>query len=355
MPTGRSTRENDMVQTGSTRITGRDGVNLARLFFEHHGCRFQEIDQQQDIGKDAYVDLADTAGITPLCVALQIKSGVSYRTSKGDYMVPVEHHADLWRRSTVPVFGIVHDPDDAQLRWVDLTGYLRAHPEQQLGSVPVVGRHTLDELTLRGAFTSAVRAYAARGTTDLVLNLLSPDPFQTGAVYDAWALSRSEPKYLLLLRRFIMDLLPEALRRSIWLLSHVGSHPNIFFTKDTWIKPEAEQLLLPSFRWSPEELAHMLRAVDHSDYGRGTLGECLDVLLYEDPNIVRKLHLAITLLLKDTDHPQAVRAASLTLTHSRDQRKQLALLIADYPTLMEHEWFQDITAAVEESGDLSLY
>jgi hypothetical protein len=28
----------------------------------------------------------------------------------------------------------------------------------------------------------------------------------------------------------------------------------------------------------------MLRAVDHSDYGRGTLGECLDVLLYEDPN-----------------------------------------------------------------------
>jgi hypothetical protein len=99
----------------------------------------------------------------------------------------VEHHADLWRRSTVPVFGIVHDPDDALLRWVDLTGYLRAHPEQSGGSVPVVGRHTLDEMTLRGAFTNAVRAYAARGTTDLVLNLLSPDPFQTGAVYDAWA------------------------------------------------------------------------------------------------------------------------------------------------------------------------
>lgn len=35
----------------------------------------------------------------------------------------------------------------------------------------VVGRHTLGESTLRGAFTSAVRAYVARGTTDLVLNL----------------------------------------------------------------------------------------------------------------------------------------------------------------------------------------
>lgn len=347
----RLTSENGMVQHSSSRITSRDGVNTARLFFERHACRFQEIDQQQDVGKDVYVDLADKAGITPLCVALQIKSGVSYRTGKGDHMVPVEHHADLWRRSTVPVFGIVYDPDDSQLRWVDLTGYLRAHPDQEGGNVPVSGRQTLDELTLRGAFTNAVRAYGARGTTDLVLNLLSPDPFQMGAMYDAWALSRSDAKYLLLLRRFLMDLHPEATRRSIWLLSHVGSHPNIFFTKDTWVKPEVEGLLLPSFRWSPEELAHMLRAVDHSDYGQGTLGECLDVLLYEDPNIVRKLHLAITLLLKDPDHTQAVRAATLALTHSKHQRKELALLMSDFPALMEHEWFQEIAGALEESSE----
>ncbi|MEQ1947239.1 MAG: DUF4365 domain-containing protein [Bryobacteraceae bacterium] len=340
-----------MVQPGSNRITSRDGVNTTRLFFEHHACTFQEIGQQHDFGKDAYVDLADKAGITPLCVALQIKSGISYRTSKRDYVVPVTHHADLWRRSTVPVFGIVHDPDDSQLRWIDLTGYLRAHPQQTGGSVPVVGRHTLDELSLRGAFTAAVRTYAARGTTDLVLNLLSPDPFQTGAVYDAWALSRSDPKYLLFLRRFLMDLHSEATRRAIWLLSHVASHPNIFFTKDTWMKPEAEGLLLPSFRWSPEELAHMLRAVDHSDYGQGTLGECLDVLLYQDPNIVRKLHLVITLLLNDPDQTQAVRAATLALTHSKDQKTECALLISDFPALMEHEWFQEIAAALEESSE----
>jgi hypothetical protein len=254
-------------------------------------------------------------------------------TAKGDYAIPVHDHADLWRRSTV----------------------LRAHPEQNGGSVPVSGRHTLDALTLCGAFTNAVRAYDARGTTDLVLNLVSPDPFQTSAVYDAWALSRSEPKYLLLLRRLIMDLGPDPLRRAIWLLSHAGSHPNILWTKDNWIKPETEKQLLPSFRWSPEELAQMLRAVDHGDYGYHTLGECLDVLLYEDPNIVPKLHLAVKLLLKDPDHTQAVRAASLALTHSRDQRKELALLKNDYPLLMEHEWFEEIATAVEESGNLSLY
>ena len=145
---------------------------------------------------------------------------------------------------------------------------------------------------MREAFTNAVRAYTV-GARRPTLNLLSSDPLQTGAVYDAWALSRSNPKYLLIMRRFIMDLLPDALRRAIWLLSHVGSHPNIFWTKDNWIKPEAKKQLLCSFRWSPEEITHILRAVDHSDYGRGTLGERLHVLLYEDVNVVAKLHIAI--------------------------------------------------------------
>jgi hypothetical protein len=343
------------MQSRSIRVTSRDGVNVARLFFEHHGCTFQEIGQQHDFGKDAYVDLADESGITPLCVALQIKSGASYRNSKGNYVVPVENHSEIWRRSTVPVFAIVYDPADSQIRWADLTGYLRAHPEQSGGSIPVSGRHTLDQQSLRGAFTNAARAYVARGADDLTLNLLSPDPFQTGAVYDAWALSRSDPKYLLIMRRFIMDLLPESLRRAIWLLSHVGSHPNILWTKDNWIRPETEKQLLPSFRWSPEEIAHMLRAVEHSDYGPGTLGECLDVLLYEDGNVVPKLHITIKLLLEGLDTTQAVRAATLALTHSRDQCKQLAILIRDNPTLMEHEWFQELAAAVHEGGNLSLY
>lgn len=339
----------------STRITSRDGVNTARLFFEHHGCTFQEVGQQHDFGKDAYVDLADYEGITSLCVALQIKAGTSYQTSTGSYVIPLEGHAELWRRSTIPVFGIVHDPNDGLLRWVDLTGYLRAHPEQTGGGVPVKCGQVLDQLSLRGAFTNAVRAYSGRGTTDLVLNLLSLDPFQTGAVYDAWALSRSEPRYLVILRRFLMDLQPEAARRAIWLLSHVGSHPNIFWTKDNWINPEAEQQLLPAFRWSPEELAHMLSVVDHTDYGYGTLGECLDVLLYEDPGIVPKLHLAVGLLLKDTDHTRAVRAATLLLAHTRDQRQRLDQLIRDYPALLQHEWFEEIATWVRESGDVSLY
>jgi hypothetical protein len=50
----------------------------------------------------------------------------------------------------------------------------------------------------------------------------------------------------------------------------------------------------------------MLRVIDPEEWGRGTLGQSLDVLLYEDPNIVVKLHSAVELLLKEADAAQAL-------------------------------------------------
>ena len=56
--------------------------------------------------------------------------------------------------------------------------------------------------------------------------------------------------YLVILRRFVIDLGPEALRRAIWLLSHAGSHPNILRTKDNWIPPHVEEQIVPKGVWS---------------------------------------------------------------------------------------------------------
>jgi hypothetical protein len=344
------------MQNSAERITGKDGVNAVRTFFELHGCVFQEIAQQNDIGKDSYVDIGENGIVTNLCAALQIKSGTSYRTAKGEYFIPVQEHSDNWRRSTVPVFGLVYDPDDGLIRWVDITGYLRAHPEQSGGRVPVSPRHCLDVLSLGGAFKSAVQAYAASGPGGLTLNLLTPGRLQTDAVYDAWALSRSDAKYLLIMRRFILDLELDPLRRAIFLLSHAGSHPNILWTKDNWIPPAVEAQILPSFRWSPEEIRRMLLAVDYSDWGYHTLGECLDVLFYEDPNLISKLHIAIRLMVSDSDDTTyAVRAATVALSHAKDKRRELSLLAQEFPALTDHEWFQDVSAAISESGDYSLY
>jgi hypothetical protein len=343
------------MQIPQSRITSRDGVNAVRTFFEHHGCVFQEVGLENDFGKDAYLDLGENGKVTPLCAALQVKSGVSYRTPNGDYSIPVESHAEKWRRSTVPVFGLVYDPDDGLMRWIDITGYLRANPEQDGGSIPVLRDAVLNEGSLRAEFKAALAGYAAGGFGTLMLNLITAGPLQMSAVYDAWALGRFDSKYLLTIRRFIMDIEDEALRRAIWLLSHAGDHPNILYTKHNWIRPEIEQQICPSFKWAPEEVAHMLMAVDPQDWGYHTLGECLDVLFYEDRNITAKLHIAVKLLLEASDIDQATRAATLGMAHARDKRRELVLLIQDYPALMEDEWFHDVAAAVQESGEYSVY
>ncbi len=144
------------VRNPPERITAREGINAAQAFFEHHGCVFQEVAQQNDFGKDAYVDIGENASVSFLCVAIQVKAGVSYRSAKGDYFIPIDDHAHNWRYSTVPIFGIVYDPDDQLMRWIDITGHLRANPHKQTGSVLVSREAILTEANLRGAFTSAL-------------------------------------------------------------------------------------------------------------------------------------------------------------------------------------------------------
>lgn len=226
---------------------------------------------------------------------------------------------------------------------------------QEGGSIPVLANSILSEKSLHGEFGSAVATYGASNGATTALSLLSRGDSQTEAVFDAWALGRHDARYLLLLRRLILELQPHATRRAIAALAHIGVHPDIFWTKDNWIGKEIRELVRPSFRWTPEEIAHMIRTIDNSEWGRGTLGQSFDVLMYEDPNAVAKLRSSVGLMLGAGDFVAGVRAAMLALSHSRDARQELSLLIEGQPTLLDNEWFREIAATVREFGDFSLY
>jgi hypothetical protein len=344
------------VKIPSTRATARDGVNAAQAFFESCGCIFQEVAQQNDFGKDAYVDLADGKTVSPFCVAVQIKAGRSFRKSDGSYFLPVESHADNWRRSTVPVFGLVYDPDDRTLRWGDLTAYLRTRPEQDGGTVPISRDAILDECTIRTGFAKAVGAYALLGGAAVALNLLSrAEHLQADVVFDAWALGRQNARFLILLRRLILDLSFANTRRAIAALSHATPHPDILWHKGNWIPEAVEREVQRSFRWSPAELAHMLAAIDVEDWGRGTLGQSFDMLVYQDPDDLAGLHRSVGVLIAQSNVEIAARAATVALAHAENARVELSLLKRDYPELCTDDWFAEVATTVEEFGGLSLY
>lgn len=344
------------VKIPTTRTTSRDGVNAAQTFFEHNGCVFQEVAQQNDFGKDAYVDLSDGRTVTHLCIAVQIKSGGSYRTTDGDYFVPVDNHSRNWRLSTVPVFALVYDPDDRLLRWGDLTGHLRSNPSQDTGTIPVSRDAFLTADSLRGSFMQAVKAYAHDTVGSIASGLLSEtEAIQADAVYDAWALGRHDSRYLLLLRRLIIELRGPSVRRAIIALSHATPHPDIFWTNNNWIPEAIKVRARASFRWSPREVAHMLDVVGDDDWGRGTVAESLDMLIREDPDCASVLDSTLGMLLVNNLHHAASGAALLLLAYSEDPRATLTSLAQRYPGLQSDDWFREIADTVKTWGAISPY
>ncbi len=73
------------------RSTAKAGVNAARTLFESFNYVFQEVELGNDFGKDAYVDLVNGREVTGICIALQIKSGDSFRREEG-YAFPIGEH-----------------------------------------------------------------------------------------------------------------------------------------------------------------------------------------------------------------------------------------------------------------------
>ncbi len=340
----------------SNRRIEREGVNAAQAFFERNNCVFQEVALQNDFGKDAYLDVTRVGVFGPLCVALQIKSGRSYRTSSGDYLIPLDHHANTWRNSTVPIFGIVYDPDDKELRWTDLTAYLRDNPDKNTGSAPVARSSVLTETSIGGEFVRAIHKYSSSGGSYIVLNMLSDEPEQqVSAVLDAWALGRSDARYLLLLRRVIAELSSEATRRAIWVLSHATSHPDIFWTSENWIPDDVKNRVRASFRWSAEEISHTFMALNVEETGRGTLGQSLHLILREDPCLVEKMKQSVAQLLQasETDHTMHVLVTMLASTENPSE--VLEEMIIQHAELLESAWVRDIRLTLREHNYVDLY
>src|SRR4051812_35154094 len=91
--------------------TSRVGVNTVRTIVERANCIFQEIEQANDVGNDAYIEFILGEHATGCCIAAQIKSGPSYLTANGALvLVGDRDHFEYWRSHVLPVVGIVVDP-----------------------------------------------------------------------------------------------------------------------------------------------------------------------------------------------------------------------------------------------------
>ena len=164
--------------------------------------------------------------MTGPCIAVQIKGGRSFRNADGYSLNASDSQRCFWEMSTVPIFGIVWDPDTDGLYWCDITGTLRKQGHQARIHAP---KH--NELnSTEGASSFQEYAVASSIAGPIALALASDDLLlQVAAVEDTLAFGKRDPRYFVLLRRIMFALHGDALDHAIYVLGKLTMNPDVYF------------------------------------------------------------------------------------------------------------------------------
>ena len=349
--------EGPFMKRRKNRPVERNAVNAVRTLFEGSGYVFQEVDQANDYGKDAYVDLVNGESVTGIMLALQIKGGKKYKRTRG-YVIPIDGHAEIWRESTTPVAGIVHDPDSGELHWCDISTFLLEHWTNLPQDIPVDATNKLDAATLETSFKPHFRSMAnERAAALAVLRICSEKKaVRIGALLDCFAFGRSDPRMFIMVRQSIGMLSGSPLRLAITILAHATMHPDIMWGKSNWIPELVCSRLKSHWHWSAAEITRMLRGVGWQYWQRGDVGQDLYMLLYQDPQIRMKIERIAVSAVRRLDERVAWAALYMAVYWAGDkgQAKYEEMLMIE-PTLRQLPLSGELEMCLSDQGWLSMF
>jgi hypothetical protein len=342
-----------------TRKAERAAVNAVRTLFEAHNLVFQEVDQSNDYGKDAYVDLTADGELSGQVIALQIKGGSTYVRASG-YAIPCDReHAGFWFNSSLPVIGIIQDPRSQGLYWENLTRYLR-EVDPSPTSIPIPSTQTLTSESLNSFVDDMVR-YLRSYAGSRWLDLASSDPNrQAGAALDCFAIGRFDSRGLILLREVLTRLSGDGFKAGTHLLAHTTPHPDIFRTKHNWISEPIKREVRSTLVWQPSELRQLLGKLsdinDEETWGRGTLGQSLYSLFVEDPAIDGKLEDALRDAVRAWEDEIAYQLFFIAVYRSGQDAKDYCVeLMSRFPRLLQDVRVREIRDIVEQFGWIDIF
>ena len=332
------------------------------------GLVVQPVDVENDIGRDAWVELTEGTDVSGSVVAIQVKSGPSY-FHKGQWGIPGSaEDLSLWRETSVPMFGIVHNPTDRSLRWTNLShaavseDAYRGEPyggpivEAKFGKRAVVApdenRLDLDPRPFIDVAMEAVRH--SRGLP--AAQLLSSDPSSVeGAIFDSFALGRHTPEAFLLLAALLTRLPDENTELAVSALAMATRHPDIFWTRSNWIPRAVKKEVERSLHWTNDDVSMLLGLVasDESGMQRGSFGQSVYHILTLDS----ELHTRLQWLYDDRRAPTQTRlwAAALLLYLAEDPSQVLDELLHRAPEMANDAHFREVALMVREYGFLDLF
>ena len=128
----------------------RAGILAVGLMLEKLDWVFRE-QPTSDFGIDAQAEKRNRDGSAGgKLIALQIKSGKSYFRRRGDGYVfyGEDRHRDYWTNHSLPVFIILHNPEDGMTLWQRVDRHLIMELDDGRWLIPVPADQALDEANI---------------------------------------------------------------------------------------------------------------------------------------------------------------------------------------------------------------
>jgi hypothetical protein len=270
-------------------IIAKRGINFVRSTVENAGSLFIKIEQENDLGIDALIELIKDEHPLNKQIAVQIKSGQSYYNADvGECMFPIGAHRAYWERHPLPVFGVVFVPALKTAHWVNIKHHLKSHPGATVVRYRATEANRFDDTSFSKIFVPAIAGETPTLALDeafLLARSEKPDERYLGLL----VLFRRYPNVLLvwdeLVKVFIQQPVDEIPQVLPYWLAHIPWHGDIAYYGETiseGTRAYARSLLS---RFGYSEVVKLLSFVDPEDsISRGSVGQSVEAIISSLPH-----------------------------------------------------------------------
>jgi Domain of unknown function (DUF4365) len=277
-----------------SKAVARAGINYVRATVEQCNCIFHEIDLDNDIGNDAYIEFIEKEEATGCIIAAQIKSGQSYFRDDRRYAAIQcdRDHFEYWVSHSLPIVMIAYNPDDGSAAWCDVTESLMREPEKiekgpYVVHVPLSCRFAPGNFaTFYHHFLKYRQIYKQDGYLGRALrDFASLDNREAcfDGIFSLFSFHRDRIEswyYIISCFRNFRD--HPALIELIIAVCHLTGHGDIYWHRNNIIDEETrkEARALLSSHFSRDELTMMLGEIDEENgICHGSIGQCVQSIV----------------------------------------------------------------------------
>ena len=337
-----------------TNATSKAGINYVRTLVEAHNCIFQKIDQENDVGIDALVELVKNERPTGNFIATQIKSGNSYFDKKANLCkIPIGDHREYWSKHSLPVYGIVYIPEYESEYWVNITEYLQQNLTHTVISYEPTLVNIINKTTFATQFIPHLTGEVPEISFEFAKELFkstNPDELFLGlyTLFKKYADKNEVWKIFVdYFRNHPVNEIPEPL---VYYLSVIPWHPDMLFYKDSHTAESRNygKTLIKEF--SKEDILKLLYFVDEENMiSRGSLGQSVEAIVSSIPDFLKYLEEIIK------DQTQEIKLREIAAIIYAYHKGADSLKTLSFITAKESWYIQELINHINEYGEFDPY